>query len=122
MTTTAQTGARGERAVAEWLRGLGYELCDMNWRQGRYELDIVALRGDTLHLVEVKTRRAGGLTTPEEAITPQKMRALHRAAQCYLADGRWAGYEIQFDLAAVECHTDGRLEIRYIERAIEWGW
>ena len=44
MTTTAETGRTGERAAAEHLRQAGYEIRDTNWRAGRDELDIVALR------------------------------------------------------------------------------
>ena len=50
MTTTAETGRAGERAAAEHLRQAGYEIRDTNWRAGRDELDIVALRGEVLHL------------------------------------------------------------------------
>ena len=42
MGTTAETGRAGERAAVEYLRGAGYEICAINWRSGRYELDIVA--------------------------------------------------------------------------------
>ena len=42
MGTTAETGRAGERAAVEYLRGAGYEICVLNWRSGRYELDIVA--------------------------------------------------------------------------------
>ena len=71
MGTTAETGRMGERAAAEFLRRAGYEICALNWRSGRYELDIVARKGDFVHFVEVKTRRADGLTPPEAAVTPQ---------------------------------------------------
>lgn len=119
--TTKQTGARGERAAAEYLRSQGYEICAMNWQQGRYELDIVARKGWTLHFVEVKTRRTGSLTTPEAAITPHKFRSLHRAAACYMA---LAGgdYEAQFDLAAVEAMPDGELRVTLTENAMEYHW
>ena len=44
MTAAAETGRAGERAATEYLRRAGYEICALNWRQGRYELDIVACR------------------------------------------------------------------------------
>ena len=121
MTTTAETGRTGERAAAEHLRQAGYEVRDTNWRAGRDELDIVALRGEVLHFVEVKTRRAGSLTPPEAAATQRKFRALTRAAARYLRTAGWQG-EVQFDLAAVTLSDDGRADVELIERAMEHHW
>ena len=121
MTTTAETGRTGERAAAEHLRQAGYEIRDTNWRAGRDELDIVALRGEVLHFVEVKTRRAGSLTPPEAAATQRKFRALTRAAARYLRTAGWQG-EVQFDLAAVDVMPDGHMEVRLVEQAMEYNW
>ena len=114
MSTTAETGRAGERAAAEYLRRAGYEICALNWRSGRYELGIV-------HFVEVKTRRAGSLTPPEAAVTPQKFRALTRAAVRYLA-ATGGQDEAQFDLAAVDVMPDGHMEVRLVEQAMEYNW
>lgn len=121
MTSAEQTGRLGERAAAEWLRKAGYELCALNWRQGRYELDIVARKAGVVHVVEVKTRREGALTPPEAAITPAKCRALQRAAACYLACHA-PEWEVQFDVAAVEVAADGGTRVSFIENAIEYNW
>ena len=121
MTTTAETGRPGERAAPEPLRQAGYEICDTNWRAGRDELDIVALRGEVLHFVEVKTRRAGSLTPPEAAVTPQKFRALTRAALRYMAC-TGEEREAQFDLIAVEIMPGGETEVRLIPQAMEYNW
>lgn len=119
--TTAQTGSQGEDAAVEYLRSTGYEICARNWRNGRYELDIVARRNGILHFVEVKTRRSGGLTTPEQAITAAKFRALHRAAALYMAL-LGGNDEAQFDLVAVDVMPDGSLQIRFTENAMEYNW
>ena len=121
MTAAAETGRAGERAATEYLRRAGYEICALNWRQGRYELDIVACREGVLHFVEVKTRRAGSLTPPEAAATQRKFRALTRAAARYLRTAGWQG-EVQFDLAAVTLSDDGRADVELIERAMEHHW
>lgn len=119
--TTAEIGQAGERAAAEFLRREGYELLASNWRDGRYELDIVACKAGELHIVEVKSRRADGLTAPEAALTPQKQRALLHAARAYVAWTQWEG-EVRFDLAAVDCRADGSMEVRFIPDAWQSHW
>lgn len=117
----AETGRAGERAATEYLRRAGYDIQALNWRQGIYELDIVALREGILHFVEVKTRQAGALTPPEAALTRRKFHALSRAAGSYLAATGWKG-EVQFDLAKVEVAADGSARIELIENALEYNW
>lgn len=121
MSFTSERGDLGERIAAEWLRGNGFLIMERNWRHGRYEIDIIASRWDTIHFVEVKTRHAGSLTSPEDAITRNKAQALQRAASAYLAGHRLAR-ELQFDLIAVEILPDGTADVRYIANAIEYGW
>lgn len=120
--TSAETGRAGERAAAEYLCRAGYDILARNWRAGRYELDIVARHAGVLHFVEVKTRRAAGLTTPEQAVTPAKFRALQRAALRYISLHGNAEEELQFDLAAVDVWPNGSMEVRLIERAMECHW
>lgn len=121
MNANAETGRRGEAAAVQWLRDRGFRILDLNWRNGRYEIDIVALRWDEIHFVEVKTRKADGWTTPEQAIDRNKFRALKRAASLYLAlYGRQE--EPCFDLIAVEYGSDGRREVRFVENAMESHW
>ena len=118
---TSDIGQLGERAAAEWLRRAGFELYETNWHAGRYELDIVACKAGELHLIEVKTRRAGGLTDPESAMTRQKQQAMLRAARSYVAWRRWRG-EVRFDLAAVDLLPDGTTEVRFIPDALQTHW
>ena len=121
---TVRTGQLGEEAAAQHIAQQGYRIVARNWRSGRYEIDIVAIHRGTVHFVEVKTRHSHSLTTPEAALTPQKCRALRQAASAYLGacGDHYAGYEIAFDLAAVEIDGEGRCKVELIPDAIEYGW
>ncbi len=123
-TDAARTGRLGEEAVADALRRHGFEIVARNWRDGRYELDIVARRREALRFIEVKTRREGSLTAPEEALTPQKRRALRRAVEAFVAASgdRYADHDLHFDLAAVHRDPQGRLRIEWFADAVEFGW
>lgn len=114
-------GMAGEEFAAQWLAANGFSLLHRNWRQGRYELDIVATKYGVIHFIEVKTRKAGGLTTPEEALDRRKQQSLKRAASLYLAIYR-VSLEPQFDLMAVEHYPDGHFEVRYEEDVIQSRW
>jgi putative endonuclease len=118
---TQQIGAAGEKAAREWLENEGFEIIARNWRSGRYELDVVARRGETLHFVEVKTRDAEGWTLPEEAMNPAKQRSFRLAAQAWLA-AHPSDLEPQFDLIAVDTSPDSAPEVRYIPQAVIPRW
>lgn len=121
MSFTRERGDLGEQVAADWLRRNGFFIMERNWRYGRYEIDIIASRWDTIHFVEVKTRHAGSLTSPEDAITREKMRALQKAASAYIASHRLTR-ELQFDMIAVEITPDGAFDVRYVENAMQYGW
>jgi putative endonuclease len=63
-------------------------------------VDIIAEKGDTLHFIEVKTRRSTKFGNPEESINRQKMKNLKDAAEQYQHKNpgwKW----IQFDVLAI---------------------
>ena len=121
MKSTLEIGRRGEDIAVEYLRGEGYLIASRNWRSGRYEIDIVAERRGITHIVEVRTRRAGALLSPEASITQTKATSLRRAASAYLAQCRVRG-EVEFDLLAVDIFPDESYDVRFIPNIIEFGW
>lgn len=96
-------GRRGERIARRFLRWRrGYNIIERNWRRpGFGELDIVALDGQTLVFVEVKTRRADALAVPEDAITPDKQQRMRRLAQAFTAQYGLDHLTCRFDVLAV---------------------
>jgi putative endonuclease len=89
-------GKAGESAAADWLQQKGYTIVERNFRWGKTEIDIVALKGEWLHIIEVKTNSSNKWGSPEQRVTPQKMSILQRAATGLLRTyGRqWLQYDV----------------------------
>lgn len=80
-----ETGKRGEDIAVNYLIQKGYHILSRNWsNRGRKELDIVAMKDDTIVFVEVKTRRVGSLTTPFSAVNARKQHNICLAADSYI--------------------------------------
>jgi len=94
-------GKTGEDSATALLHQSGMCILARNWRKGRLELDIVCRDKDTIVFVEVKTRRAFGLSTPADAITPAKRRMVARAAQAWLAANKAWHLPCRFDVVCV---------------------
>ena len=76
-------GRRGEELAATYLTAAGIDVIDRNWRCPEGEIDLVAVEGSTLVIVEVKTRSSLDYGHPLEAITPDKL------ARLYLLASKW---------------------------------
>ena len=121
MTEKQERGALGEEAAVEYLRQNGFMIIERNYRVGKSEVDIIASYCDELHFIEVKTRKVGSMTTPEEAINEQKCRAMRRAASAYMAQHN-SQFEPYFSLIAIETEGHRVAELRFIRDAIEYSW
>lgn len=113
-------GNAGEDAAAEHLARLGWRILDRNWRSVHLELDIIAEEGDTLVFVEVKTRRAGGMQSPWECLTPAKRARLRRAAKAWLSSHGCWHRPCRIDLACVTAEQD-RYTTELIRNAVDYG-
>lgn len=70
-----------------------------NVHMGHKELDIVAMKGDRIIFVEVKTRSTD-LTDPAEAIDRRKINRIVSAANSFLTNHEYP-HEAQFDVMIV---------------------
>ena len=79
-----QVGQAGEEAVALYLSKRGFKVIERNWYAEQWgELDIVAVKNQTLYFIEVKARLSNQFGNPEEAVTRSKQAALKRTALFY---------------------------------------
>ena len=79
-----QLGRRGERAAARFLRRKRMVIVGRQVREGRGELDLIAVDGDTVVFVEVKTRTSHRTGHPADAVDAGKQRQLTMLALSYL--------------------------------------
>lgn len=94
-------GTDAEDQAADHLLALGYTIVARRVKTRSGEIDIVALDGDTLVFVEVKSR-ARGPVTPEEALTHAKSHRLKAAAEEYCHAAGGPDLPARFDLIAID--------------------
>ena len=102
-----QVGRRGEDLAAEHLTVLGYTIVARNARTRYGEIDIVALDGECLVFVEVKTRRSSKSGAPEESMDARKRARIASLAESYLASLSEEPKSCRIDVVAVELGPDG---------------
>jgi putative endonuclease len=112
MGHAARLGRRGERAAVAALRRAGYRVLARNLRTPRGEIDVVALDGETLVIVEVKTTAADGDAPPAGPRAVQRRR-LCRSWGGLALFGDAGGRPRRFDVVAVRFEgRRARCEIR----------
>ena len=121
-TDRATVGRKGEEEASSYLARLGHRILARNWRNGHLELDIISLRGNELHIVEVKSRVAPVMAEPEQNVRRDKQRRMVAAANAFLhsADRKSlpADLEIIFDVMSVIFFGTGAdFEIEYYPNA-----
>jgi putative endonuclease len=113
-------GDRGERAAARYLRAKGYRILQTQMRNRFGEIDLIALDGETIVFVEVKTRAGDDHGEPFEAVNAEKQRRLTNAALAYLKRRRLLERRARFDVVSVVWPAGfQKPEIRHFENAFE---
>ena len=112
-----ELGAWGENVAREYLITKGYAIMEYDTRRGHFEVDVIALKDNLIIFVEVKTR-SSGLFDPLDAITPQKIRNICRAANSFVRRYNFH-QEVQFDVIAIIGTPESGYEIEHIPDAFQ---
>ena len=95
------TGPAGEREAARFLEQKGYKILEKNFQAAGSEVDLIALKEDTLCFIEVKTRGSNKYGMPEEFVDRRKRRRIIRAAKIYAAREEFQDLYIRFDIISL---------------------
>lgn len=110
-------GEEGEAAAKRYLAGCGYRIVQANYRYQKAEVDLIALQGETVVFIEVKTRSSGYFGAPQDFVTRKKKRLLIQAADAFMESKNW-DREVRFDVVAI-LKNQGSYQIKHIEGAFE---
>jgi putative endonuclease len=97
MAEHIETGKLGERLAREWAVSNGYTVREQNWRYGKWEIDMIATKGNKLHFFEVKMRRNDHFGFPEALVNRNKLYHFNSAGTAYIRNHRgfrWVRYDI----------------------------
>ena len=111
-----ETGRWGERVACNFLVGKGYAIKETNWRMPPYEIDIVAMKGNRIVFVEVKSRTNDIFAKPEDAVNFKKIKNIVRAANTYLISHNIES-DSRFDIITLLLMPSGEYKIEHIKDA-----
>lgn len=112
------TGKKGEAFATRFLKKEGYKIVVQNYRNPLGEIDIIALEGETLVFVEVKTRTGKGFGLPQAAVDLKKQSKITRVALSYLSNLKSEPALCRFDVVAVQKNVKG-YQVELIRNAFE---
>ena len=109
-----QLGKKGEQMAEEYLLQRGYAVLHRNWRHSHYEIDIIAIKNEVLHFVEVKLRSSKIFGLPEQNVKRKKFQSLLRAADEFLFQNKQYRH-VQYDILSINIFQSGEPEFFLIE-------
>ncbi|MBC2838510.1 YraN family protein [Robiginitalea sp. SC105] len=113
--TTVDIGLEGEEYAVAYLRKSGFRIRCRNYRYRRAEIDIIAVEGSTLVVIEVKTRTGAFYEALSDSISRAKIRRLTRAADHYVRS-IGSDLEVRFDVIQIVRHN-GRYRLTHLRDA-----
>ncbi|WP_104698093.1 MULTISPECIES: YraN family protein [unclassified Helicobacter] len=104
-----EKGNIAEKMAREYLISCGFEIVTQNFYSKFGEIDIVALKDEVLHFVEVKS---GENFNPIYAITPKKLQKIQKTIQYFLMQNK---IDRQYCIDAICIQKD---KINFLENII----
>lgn len=99
-----ELGKWGEQVAYEYLLVQGYTMVERDTRQGHFEIDLIATKGNRIIFIEVKTR-SDLKVDPVQSINSRKIGRICAAANSYVKQHKLP-HEVQFDIVIVIGNPD----------------
>ena len=113
---TKETGAQGENRAVLYLKSKGFSIIARNWRTKGGEIDIIALKNDTIVFVEVKTLPNGTMDMIQRELDSQKRQRILKTSKRFLLNHRqYSNSYVRFDVIVID--MPGLEPVYHIENA-----
>jgi putative endonuclease len=113
-------GLKGEQVAARWLTVHGWAIAEHRFRNGRRDIDLVAVReeaeGRSVAFVEVKTRASNDFGGPVSAVNWRKQRELSRSAKVWMSRFQKPGDTYRFDVIGIILDAE-KVRVQHVENA-----
>jgi putative endonuclease len=93
-------GKKGEKLAMEFLLKKGYKIVSRNFKFQKAEVDIIARKGRTLAIIEVKTRSTPDFGNPQEFVKAKQIQNLVKAIDYFVSEHN-LDVEVRFDIVAI---------------------
>ena len=114
MAQHIEAGKEGEQLAENYLLKNGFVILYRNWRYSHYEIDIVTLKNERLHFIEVKFRQSKKFGLPEESVTKKKIKCLLEAADAFIF--RHKEYnDFRIDILSITMYPGQQIDYYVIE-------
>jgi putative endonuclease len=115
MTDKMQKGKDAEDMAAAFLKSLGYEIVQRNYRYKTSEIDLIVRKEKWLVFVEVKMRSSDAYGYPEEFVDYKKAKNIVYGAEQYTYEHDYNG-NVRYDVVAISMRN-GEPDLRHFEDA-----
>ncbi len=106
----------GENLALKHLKNKGFKFIDRNYSCRFGEIDLIMRERNTLVFVEVKTRWSKKYGTPEEAVTPYKLKSIVTTAHHFVSSNPKLPKSLRIDVIAIQVNGFGKqLSINHIQ-------
>jgi len=103
-------GQLGENLALKHLKSKGYRILQRNFHSKFGEIDIIAIENNDLVFIEVKTRWSQSFGSPEESITPWKVKKIVKASEYFQLLHPQLPQSLRLDAVVIELDNQGKLQ------------
>lgn len=110
-------GRKGEEIATDYLQSIGYTILEKNFLCRQGEIDVIALDGNYIVIIEIKSRTNAVFGLPSDAVTKQKLKHMLKAAAYYLYTRHLENANVRIDVVEVYIKKD-KYQVNHLKQII----